>query len=284
LITFWNIDSGECIQNYEGHSDYVTCLKQTPCGKLISGSKDGLIKIWNIYTGECLKTIAINVNLTTIWCICLVSKNTFLCSSFSKVIKLLNLNTGSIVQRFIGHEKCVFSIDNLTKSQFVSCSSDTTIRIWDLNSGECLKTIETNSGWVYSLKAISCDKILSGSGGKSFGKNEIKLWDIKTGECLKTIKTYCVKHFANLSGGKIIGCSKYGEIQTIDINSVNSLKNTNIVLDRITYLGEINRNKIIVCSEDNSIKILNLENEKLVKSFEKQYAYCIEVFKENHHQ
>jgi WD40 repeat protein len=153
-----------------------------------------------------------------------------------------------------------------------------------LNSGECLKTIKTNSGWIYSVKALSCDKILSGSGGESFGKNEIKLWDIKTGECLKTIKTDCVKHFAELSDGRIICCSKYGEIQTIDINSVNSLKYTNIIYDRITYLGELNRNEITICSEDNSIKILNLENGKLIKSFEKQYALCVEVFKENYHQ
>ncbi|MBO5839244.1 MAG: hypothetical protein J6R06_06200, partial [Bacteroidales bacterium] len=59
------------------------------------------------------------------------------------------------------------------------------IKIWDANTGQCLKTLEGHSGWVLSV-AYSPDstKIISG-----FSVDEtIKIWDANTGECLKTLE------------------------------------------------------------------------------------------------
>ena len=64
----------------------------------------------------------------------------------------------------------------------VSGSYDNTIKIWDIQSGECLNTLEGHSYSVESV-AISPDgkTIVSGS-----GNGTIKIWDIKSGKLIYT--------------------------------------------------------------------------------------------------
>ena len=86
-----------------------------------------------------------------------------------------------------GHTDCVNSVaikDNL----IISGSWDKTIRIWELDSGKCLKTLEGHTNFVRSV-AIKYNLIISGS-----DDNTIRIWDIDSGVCLKTLEghTYCV--------------------------------------------------------------------------------------------
>jgi WD40 repeat protein len=63
----------------------------------------------------------------------------------------------------------------------ISGSDDTTIRIWDVNSGECIKTLEGHEGRVCLVYVID-NLIFSTSGDK------IRIWDLLTGICLKKLK------------------------------------------------------------------------------------------------
>jgi WD40 repeat protein len=77
-----------------------------------------------------------------------------------------------------GHRSWVKSVyvqDNL----IISGSGDKTIRIWDINTGKCLKTLEGHYGWVKSVFAKD-NLVISGS-----NDNTIRIWDIDSGICLK---------------------------------------------------------------------------------------------------
>ena len=39
-----------------------------------------------------------------------------------------------------GHTNSVFSIKKLPNNRLISCSRDKTIKLWDINTGECLRT------------------------------------------------------------------------------------------------------------------------------------------------
>jgi WD40 repeat protein len=64
----------------------------------------------------------------------------------------------------------------------VSCSSDQTLKVWDLESGAELRTLEGHSDWVSSV-ALSADgcRVLSASADQT-----VKLWDMENGACLVT--------------------------------------------------------------------------------------------------
>ena len=62
--------------------------------------------------------------------------------------------------------------------------SDKTVRVWNIETGECVKTFEGHNGDVYSV-CFSSDgkKIASGSGDKT-----VRVWNVETGECIKTFE------------------------------------------------------------------------------------------------
>jgi len=66
--------------------------------------------------------------------------------------------------------------------RIVSGSRDRTIRIWDINTGQCLHTLQGHTSWIKSV-CVADDRIVSGS-----FDNTIRIWDINTGECLHTLQ------------------------------------------------------------------------------------------------
>ena len=73
----------------------------------------------------------------------------------------------------MGHSDYVLSVAySLDGTKIISGSDDKTIKIWDANTGECLKTLEGHSSNVQSV-AYSPDgtKIISGSQDTT-----IKIW------------------------------------------------------------------------------------------------------------
>jgi small GTP-binding protein len=66
----------------------------------------------------------------------------------------------------------------------LSGSADKTVRVWDAETGACLRTLGGHSGWVNSV-ALGGDgrRALSGS-----DDNTVRVWDAETGACLRTLE------------------------------------------------------------------------------------------------
>ncbi len=66
----------------------------------------------------------------------------------------------------------------------VSGSWDGTLRLWDLETGKSLRTLEGHTDWV-SAVAVLADgrRALSGS-----EDGTLRLWDLETGESLRTLE------------------------------------------------------------------------------------------------
>lgn len=82
-----------------------------------------------------------------------------------------------------GHSKPVTELVVTPNGKtIISGSDDNTIKLWDIETGECLKTLKGHSGRIHYL-AITLDgkQIISGS------LMETKIWDLQSGKCLKNI-------------------------------------------------------------------------------------------------
>lgn len=82
----------------------------------------------------------------------------------------------------IGHSDTVRCIEQLSEEEIISGSEDRTIKIWNLSTGDCLKTFGDYEYRIFSINIISSDTIVS-----SANYEKVKVWDLNTGECLKTI-------------------------------------------------------------------------------------------------
>jgi WD40 repeat protein len=63
-----------------------------------------------------------------------------------------------------------------------SGSDDNTVKLWDVQSGDCVRTLEGHSNWVRSV-AWSGDGLTLASGSDD---NTVKLWDVQSGDCIAT--------------------------------------------------------------------------------------------------
>ena len=77
-----------------------------------------------------------------------------------------------------------------------SSGDDQTVKLWDIHTGQCLKTLRGHTSWVRSL-TFSPDNSILASGSED---ETIKLWDIKSGECLKTLRSERLYQGMNITG------------------------------------------------------------------------------------
>ena len=62
----WDVETGECKQTLNGHTDYVRCCAVSRLGTwVLSGSRDNTLKIWDVDTGECKKTLNGHTSMVT---------------------------------------------------------------------------------------------------------------------------------------------------------------------------------------------------------------------------
>jgi WD40 repeat protein len=91
--------------------------------------------------------------------------------------------TKAIFLFYLGHSSCIFALELTKLDELISGDADGTIKIWNLNTSECLATLSQHTDKITSLKLIDNNLFLSCS-----GDNSVKIWNLSDYECIKTIK------------------------------------------------------------------------------------------------
>ena len=92
-----------------------------------------------------------------------------------------------------GHTSSIWSIaikDNL----IISGSSDEKIKIWDIYSGECIKTLEGHTDSVISV-AIKDNLIISGSNDKTIRIHPITIFPNESDKFQRVINSYWLPEY-----------------------------------------------------------------------------------------
>jgi WD40 repeat protein len=199
-VKLWDTATGECVQVLKGHSDRVWSLAASLTGEiLISSSDDRAIKIWDINTGKCLKTLQGHQN--RIWSVALSPDGQTLASgSNDRTLRLWNISNGQCLRVLQGYDNCTSPIAFLSppaplspslstgspptlSPSLLTFSADQSVRLWDLQTNQCLKTI------LLPTKA-AMQAALSPDGSTVAGgslDHTIRLCDVNSGTCLRTL-------------------------------------------------------------------------------------------------
>ncbi|OAF64404.1 hypothetical protein A3Q56_07884 [Intoshia linei] len=165
------------------------------------------------------------------------------------------INHRSSITRVVFHPKC---------NQCASASQDSTIKLWDFESGEYEHTMKGHMNTVQDLKynntgsnIVSCSSDLT-----------IKLWDTNTYQCIKTFRG----HDHNISSVdytpnflQIVSASRDKTIKIWDVSTgycvqtVLSGHNDWIRMARVCQDGV----HIASCSNDKTIRVWSLESNSL---------------------
>ena len=159
--------------------------------------------------------------------------------ALSKSKSLLNITNGLLSQKASsilnekfqfkpyfsdGHTDSVFSLAITPNGEYiVSGGGDKTIKLWDINSGKCIKTLDSHDNEINSVVVTPNGKtIISGSSDKT-----IKLWDINSGKCIKTLDGHS-ENVSKLEDGAYFYTIKDGSTITMFENGYFNASKENI--------------------------------------------------------
>ncbi|KAF2086356.1 putative E3 ubiquitin ligase complex SCF subunit sconB [Saccharata proteae CBS 121410] len=149
-VKIWDIETGKELRTLKGHTNGVRCL-QFDGDLLFSGGLDRTVRMWNWKTGALMRTLQGHTG----GIITLHKAGTMLATgSMDHKVRVWNF---AQKQAFCleGHTDWVnaVKIDIASKTLF-SASDDCTIRLWDLNTKQCLKVYKGHVGQVQQVLAM----------------------------------------------------------------------------------------------------------------------------------
>lgn len=160
----------------------------------------------------------------------------------------------------------VTSLAITSNTTFFSSNNNETIKLWNINSGECINTLRGHTSSVNSI-VLTPDKktLISGSSDKT-----IKLWDIKSGKCIKTLSghTNWINELAVTPDGNSI-LSIMDKDKTIKLWDIKSGKCIKAFFGHTDWINELaitpDGNKLISRDSD-LIKIWDIKSGKCIKT------------------
>ncbi len=195
-LRVWDIENGGCLKTFESQKDITTdSLCITPDGdNVISGSFGNSLHVWDIESGQCLKTLTGHKGIVDRISIVTDGKR-IVSGSDDNTLRVWDIQSGRCVKtlrkikdilipgkdRFESASMCITP----DGKKAVSGSWDKTLRVWDIESGQCLKILPIHTNEVGIVNITPDGKsVISGSGRMD---NSFYVWDIESGECLQTM-------------------------------------------------------------------------------------------------
>ena len=206
-IHLWDVQTGDCVRTLKGYTSRVFSLAFSPAGTyLASGNEDPHIRIWNVATGALTATLSDHTD--EVHSVAFSPDGSLLASgSYDRTIKLWDVSdlerreaegrrqkarspTLSPFLTFTGHTDWVWSVSFSPDGRtLASSSSDRTIKLWNVQTQQCYKTLLGHSAAVRSIAfAGSIDNaakgacLVSGSDDRT-----VRLWN-NNGDCLRVLQ------------------------------------------------------------------------------------------------
>ncbi|KAK3098170.1 hypothetical protein FSP39_016842 [Pinctada imbricata] len=120
------------VNTLQGHEGEITSVRWNPHndGTWVTGSEDSTIRIWSgSGLNECEYVLSTK---TGVCCMCIDKINGSIIAGAQSYIKVYDPESFRLVQTNVGHQDAIRSIIHIPeRNQYVSCSWDKTIRVWN---------------------------------------------------------------------------------------------------------------------------------------------------------
>ncbi|KAF2071898.1 hypothetical protein CYY_006777 [Polysphondylium violaceum] len=147
IISLWDANTGQNVMLLEEHEKRVWSVDFSRADPtlLASGSDDTKVKLWSTSSDRAVTTIESKAN------ICCVkfnpnSSNLIAFGSADHHIHYYDLRQHKEpLFIFKGHRKAVSYVKFINKDEIISASTDSTLKLWDVNQNDCIRTFTGHS-------------------------------------------------------------------------------------------------------------------------------------------
>src|SRR5258708_29443542 len=159
-VYVWDASDGTLLQRLAGHQGVVTSVAWSPDGRRLAaggrGRGRGELFVWEVQSGK----------RRPAW-------------------HPLRGRGNAGNSAFEGHPGIVYAVTwDPSGELLVSGGSDSMLRWWDVQSGECVRLRQAHQGAIRSLRSSPDGRLLASCGDDG----AITLWDFESGESLRTLR------------------------------------------------------------------------------------------------
>ena len=174
-LVVWDMDSQHTVGRLEGQGiRYVATWGNMVVGTQVIGPP----RLWSLETMQCTATLPGMPPIVSTGCM----EGRVLLGSHG-AIKVWDVAASAPVPlpNLEGHTSAIWCM-KASASTVLSCSADKTVRLWDLRTSKCVRTMEGHTDSVMSVDMDGhCRTAVSGS-----FDGTVKLWDLGSGRCSET--------------------------------------------------------------------------------------------------
>jgi len=160
-VKVWDLESGQCLYTLTGHTSAINAVAVTPDGRRAISGTGHKIKIWDLEKKECIYSLG----------------------DYRPGPGAIIREGQKPIEVGVGGAKPTVAITE-DGSRAVSTSAEI-IKVWDLESGQCLHTLTGHTDLITSV-VVTPDGRRAVSGSQD---GTLRVWDLNKGECLWTLRT-----------------------------------------------------------------------------------------------
>lgn len=223
-LKIWDMTSGVCHATLRGHTAPVEGALVLPDGDILSWSDDCSLKLWDRETGAAKSSADCDFPLHGA---ALLPDGSILFwgqeeTGTMGVFAIGEPDLSEVRRNLEGHEYPVDGARILADGRVMSWSKDCTLKIWNADTGEILRTFQLSTDPATGV-LVPDGAIELGNGNILSWQHDIvrayasslKVWDLATGTCLATIDAHekiitsvCLRH-----DGRLVSASHDGTVK-----------------------------------------------------------------------
>jgi WD40 repeat protein len=284
-LKLWDLTTNECINTLTGHSQIIFSVAFNASGtQVVSSSFDTTIKIWDLHTGLCLQTMQDHSRIVAD---VLFSPDDQMLISASqdltvRIWQCLQGNEWKCTKVLQGHQNNLWSIAlDSTGENVISGDLSGVLKFWDVESGQCVRTLSSSSGAFRALAFHPESNVMASSSED----RKIRIWDLDIDQCSDTVLAHQMAvwqiAFSPL-GDLLASCSMDGMVKLWDVAENTSLTGNFRVLQKspvfiLTIAIHSERELLASGSVDNTLCIWHYQTGELLRKFDKEELSDIKI-------
>jgi WD40 repeat protein len=190
-----------------------------------------------------------------------------LAGSESGSVRLWDLDSGRTFWTF-RERHSVLAAATTPSGYGITALGDHTLKVWNLKSGQMVRTLKGHSGPVVAVAAMPNGRhAVSGSKDRM-----LRLWDLETGDSLNVFQGHAgsVNSVAITPDGRCaVSASSDKTLRLWDLDSGQSIRTFEGHFDAVnSVVVTRDGDRIISCSDDRSLRVWNLENASILRTID----------------